>query len=73
MKQLDKLGAFIMLKITSCILKHLEEANTVIQCKSLHLKTCTNIIDTLRHTISNMREKFNSEMWECLKEKKATN
>ena len=46
----------------------MEEANTVIQSKSLHLKTCINIIDTLRHTISNMREKFNSEMWECLKE-----
>ena len=35
MKQLDKADIFIMLKITSNILKHLEGADTVIQSKRL--------------------------------------
>ena len=60
MKQLDKAERFIILKITSSILKHMEGADTVIQSKSLHLKTCTDIIDTFKDTICNMREKFNS-------------
>ena len=68
MKQLDRADAFIMLKINISILKKLEGANTVIQSKSLHLKTCTDIIDILKKTIYSIREKFNSVMWEDLKE-----
>ena len=69
MKQLDKADIFIMLKVTSNILKHLEGANTVIQSKSLDLKTRTDIIGKLKDTIYNTREKFNSVMWGDLKEK----
>ena len=69
MKQLGKADTFIMLKICSSILKHLKGVYTVIQSKNLrHLKTCTDIIDTLKDTIYNIREKFNSIMWEDLKE-----
>ena len=67
MKQLDKTDTFIMLKITSSILKHLEGANNVIQSKSIFKETRTDIIDTLRDTIYNMREKFNFVMWGDLK------
>ena len=68
MRQLDKADTFIMQKIICSILKYLKEANTIIQRKSLHLKACADIIDTLNGTIYNMREKFDSVMCEDLKE-----
>lgn len=59
---LQKSDTFIMLKLVSSILKHMETTNSTLQSKILNFKMSFSLINTLKNTISHMRDTF-STMW----------